>query len=125
MEEVIGLADEIQREDLQELADEADISQWVFDSLMGHLIPEYRLSWVGNIFVPESAGYAQYSRMYDAYDDFLGRSASEAMNEDVETIIDALLDYGRIAAMEMFAYGRKYQRMQDGDVKENRIIAQK
>lgn len=107
------MGDMIRREDLRELADEADISQWVFESLMGHLIPEYRLSWVENIFVPGSACYAQYSRMYDAYDDFLGRSASEAMNEAVETMIDALLDYGRIAAMEMFVYGRQYQKMMD------------
>ena len=119
------MSDEIQRGDFPELPDETDIAQWVFDSLMGHLIPECRLSWVGNIFVPGSACYAQYSRMYDAYDDFLNRSRNEAMNEDVETIIDALLDYGRIGAMEMFAYGRKYQRMQDGDGKGSRIIAQK
>lgn len=83
---------------------ETEISGLVYDSLMGQLLPEYRLAWVEDIFVPGNPCFEAYKTVREAF------PPSEP--ED-DRHLDALLEYSRIVATEMFEYGRKYQKMMD------------
>lgn len=98
--------------DIGEIRD-SEIDERVYDSLAGNLLPEYSLSWVEDIYVPGHPFYEAYSTMWDAYDRLRDRLGAVDEDEDVEIVISSLLKYGKIAAMEMFRYGRKYQKMQD------------
>ena len=91
------------------------IAQQVLDSLLGHLLPEYHLNWVETIFVPGHPCYEEYGKMYDTYPVLCSRLGAGEEDPDVERMVDALLNHGRILALEMFEYGRKYQRMLDAE----------
>ena len=91
----------------------SDIAKTVYDSLLGHLIPGYALPWVETIFVPEHPCYEEYCKMHRAYERLLTRIGETDEDRDAEVMIDALLQHGKIAALEMFHYGRKYQKMLD------------
>lgn len=80
--------------------------------MLGELIPEYHLSWVEDINVPGHPCFESYARMMNAYAHLRERLGVEDEDEDAEIMIDSLLLYGKIAAMEMFRYGRKYEKMQ-------------
>ena len=89
------------------------ITEQVYDTLMGYLIPEYRLPWVNPIFLPGHPAYDSYCRMHDAYENLRQRLGVTDEDEDAEIMIDALLEHGKILAYEMFHYGRVYQIIQD------------
>lgn len=80
--------------------------------MTGVLIPECRLPWVENIFVPGHKYYEAYRTMREAYDRLCLRLGVEEEDEDVEILRDSLMDYGKISSMKMFEYGRAYGRMQ-------------
>lgn len=90
----------------------------VYDTLVGNLIPECCLEWVENICVPGQPCYEEYRKMLEAYERLCQRLGVINEDSDVEIIINALLKRGRILAMEMFQYGRKYQKMQDAEAAE-------
>lgn len=90
----------------------AEIADQVYDTLLGRLIPSCRLPWVENIFEPGKPCYEAYCQMLAAYERLCSR-LGVCEDDDVETIIYSLRKYGRISAMEMFRYGREYQKMQD------------
>ncbi len=90
-----------------------EIDDHVYRTLLGSLIPQYRLPWVEPIFVPGHPCYQAYCDMYDAYDHLLARLGLIDEDEDVEDIVFHLLDYAEILAKEMFRYGRLYERMQE------------
>lgn len=90
-----------------------DIEEQVYRSLTGSLIPECRLPWVENIFVPGHPFCTYYSKMLSAYERLCERLGVADSDEDVEEIIYSLLSHGEIAAIRMFEYGRKYQQMLD------------
>lgn len=89
------------------------IAETVYDSLLGQLIPEYHLSWVENIFVSGHPCYEHYCDMRQAYERLLKRLNKTDEDRDVEDITNAMMIYGKIAALEMFKYGIKYQKMMD------------
>ena len=95
------------------LTEAMNIEERVYRSLIGSLIPECRLAWVENIFVPGHSIYAYYNEMLSAYERLRERLGVVDSDEDVEEIICSLLSYGEIAAIKMFDYGRKYQQMLD------------
>lgn len=94
-----------------------DITETVYDSLCGQLIPEYHLPWVEDIFVPGHPCYENYAQMRRAYEHLLERLNEVDEDQDAENMINHLMAYGRIIAMEMFKYGRKYQQMLDAQAK--------
>ena len=89
------------------------IDEHVYDSLLGHLIPECRIPWVENIFVPGNPCYQQYSDMHDAYAHLRDRLGVKDEDQDAEIMINSLIAYGKIVALKMFEYGRAYQKMLD------------
>ena len=88
-----------------------NIEEYVYESLSGNLIPECRLPWVTDIFVPGHPCYEEYAHMHEAYAQLRNRLGVSDEDEDVEHIINALLSHGKILAMEMFRYGRLYEHM--------------
>ena len=83
-----------------------DLSEQVYYSLLGQLEPEYALDWVENIFTEGSDYDRLYGDVLAAYGrlcERLGKADGE--DDDVETIINAMLDNERIVALKMFAYG--------------------
>ena len=97
---------------------ESELPEQVYDSLHGQMVPEYHLSWVENIFVPGHPCYESYHEMRCAYTHLLERLNEVDEDEDAETMINALLGYSKITALEMFKYGRKYQQMLDAEHRE-------
>ena len=93
--------------------EEPDIAETVYESLLGQLIPEFQLPWVENIFVPGHSCYEEYSRMWCAYEHLRDRLGVVDEDKDAEIMIQSLLSYGEIIAMEMFRYGREYQKKID------------
>lgn len=81
----------------------------VYDSLIGNLIPEYALDWVEEIFVPGHPCYETYSRMLEAYQRVCTRLGNGEEDYDLEEMVNALLEHGRILALEMFRYGCTYR----------------
>ncbi len=97
------------------ITSEESIAQRVYESIMGETAPRIRLDWVEPMFLPGMPLYQAYADMRGAYDHLLERLNEVDEDRDVEQIIDSLLDYGQILAMEMFEYGRKYQKMLEKD----------
>ena len=90
-----------------------DIAETVYDSLLGQLIPGCALPWVENIFVPGHPCYEEYCSMNHAYERLLNRLKETDEDRDAEDMINALLAHGKVAALEMFRYGRVYQKILD------------
>ena len=93
-----------------------DIVETVYDSLLGQLVTGYALPWVENIFVPGHPCYEEYCKMRRAYERLLSRLQEIDEAPDIEIMIDALLQHGKLAAMEMFRYGRAYQKRLDTEL---------
>ena len=101
---------------LEELAsilpNEEQLPERVYDTLLELLIPEYRVPWVEVIFAPGKPCYEAYFDMQEAYERLCARLGVRDEDADVEIMIQSLLKYGRVSAIEMFKYGRIYQKMQ-------------
>lgn len=96
---------------------QAEISDQVYDTLLGNLIPAYRLPWVENIFEPGKPCHEAYGEMLRAYERLCERLGEADEDQDVEIIINSLLRYSKISAKKMFKYGMQYQKMQDAEEK--------
>jgi len=90
---------------------EPDIAETVYDSLMGNLISACHLPWVETIFVPGHPCYEEYCEMHEAYARLRKRLRAGEEDRDAEAMIDALLEHGKILALEMFRYGMEYQKL--------------
>ena len=90
-----------------------DIAETVYESVLGLLIPACALPWVEPIFVPGHPCYEEYRRMELAYSRLRSRLDASDEDKDAEEMIDALLSYGKILALEMFRQGREYEKMQN------------
>ena len=97
----------------EQMAMELGICEEVYDTLTGNLIAEYCLPWVEDIFVPGHPYFESYACMHQAYDRLRLRLGDDREDPDVEEIISCLLEHGKEAALKMFEYGRKYERMQE------------
>ncbi len=94
---------------------EPDIAETVYDSLNNFLIPACRPDWVEPVFLPGHPSHDAYEQMFHAYNRLRLRLGITGDDRDVEDIINSLLDYGKIIALEMFNYGRKLQKMLDSE----------
>lgn len=92
----------------------ADIASFVYESLLGDLVPECALDWVEDIFVPGHPCFDSYSQMREAYLRACVRLGSREEDPDLEIMVNAMLDHCRIVALEMFRYGRIYQQTKAG-----------
>lgn len=90
------------------------IEEWVYETMGCLLIPECRLPWVEEIFVPGHPYYESYCDMRSAYARIAHRLGAEEEDQDLEIVVDSLLEHGRIGAMKMFEYGRLYEREHTG-----------
>jgi len=88
-----------------------EVQELVYSSLLDELAPEYKLPWVQPIFIPGHPCYEEYEYMHEVYAHLRERFGIEEEDEDAESMIDALLAHGKILALEMFHYGRAYERM--------------
>ena len=74
---------------------ERDFWEAVYESMTGLRTDEARLDWVEDIFVSGHPCFEAYLQIRQALPD-----------TDDDSLLDALLDYSRILATEMFLYGR-------------------
>ena len=93
------------------LEDVMDMEERVYLSLTGRLRPEYRLDWVENIDVPGHPFYEHYCEMRRACEQLQKRLGEDCPEEELEEILFSMRRRGEIAAMKMFQYGVKYQKM--------------
>ena len=82
----------------------------IYDSLQGVLVPEARVPWVKNLFLPGSPCDRAYSDMLDADERLRDRLGVADEDEDVEISINSLLDIQQILGHEMFRCGLEYAR---------------
>ena len=94
---------------------EPDIAETVYDSLHDFLIPACQLDWVKPVFVPGHPCHDAYEQMLTAYDRLRLRLGTAGDDNDAEKIIDSLLKYSKLIALEMFRCGRDYQKMLDSE----------
>ena len=94
---------------------EPDIAETVYDSLQDLLIPACQLSWAPPIFVPGHPCYEAYEQMLSAYARLRLRLDSGDEDPDAEEMIDSLLTYSKLIALEMFRCGRIYQSKLDAE----------
>ena len=74
---------------------EAELAEAVYESMTGLRTDEARLDWVEDSFVSGHPCFEAYLQIRQALPD-----------TDDDSLLDALLDYSRILATEMFLYGR-------------------
>ena len=94
---------------------EGTIEEQVYETLTGNLIPAYRVPCVENIFVSGHPCFEAYSDMCKAYERLLARLDIQDEDGDVKIIVDSLLEYGKIIALEMFRYGKTYKKCKSID----------
>ena len=92
-----------------------DIAETVYESLLGQLIPACQLPWVETIFIPGHACYEAYDQMLCAYTRLRAELGEPDENKNAEEMIDSLLTYSKIIALEMFNHGRTFQKMLDNE----------
>ena len=95
------------------MVDDAIIED-IYDSLQGVLIPEARVPWVRNLFLPGSPCDRAYAEMLRAYEHLTARLGVAEEDADVEIIINSLLDIQQLVGYEMFRCGLEYARSLSG-----------
>lgn len=98
--------------------DPVDISQLVYDSLNGLLVPACALPWVEMIFYPGHPVYDTYDKMTDIKASLTQRLSDLPEDRELEHMMSLMLDYTEIIGLEMFKYGRKFQKMLDDEEKQ-------
>lgn len=98
--------------------DPVDISQLVYDSLNGLLVPACALPWVEMIFYPGHPAYDTYDKMTDIKASLTQRLSDLSEDRELEHMMSLMLDYTEIIGLEMFKYGRKFQKMLDDEEKQ-------
>ena len=90
-----------------------DIAETVYDSLHGFLIPACCLPWVENIFLPGHPAYEAYDEMCSIRDHICKRLNSGQEDRELVEMVDCMMAYSKIIALEMFNYGCSFQKMVD------------
>lgn len=94
-----------------------EVSELVYDSLHGYLLPACALPWVENIFVPGHPSYEAYDEMCSIRDHVCRRLGSCQEDRELFKMTDCMMAYSKAIALEMFSYGRKFQKMLDEEEK--------
>ena len=89
-----------------------ELAEQVYETLLNTL-GDGLIHWVRPIFVPGNPCFEAYSDMHRACERLRERLDAADEDPDVEEIIEKLLAHGKIVAMEMFACGMYYQRIQN------------
>ncbi len=87
----------------------------IYDSLQGVLIPEARIPWVKDLFIPGSPCDCTYAEMLRTYERLRDRLGVRDEDPDVEIIISSLMEIQRILGQEMFRCGVEYARQADAE----------
>lgn len=95
----------------------ADIGELVYDSLLGTLIPACSLPWVEMIYHHGHPAFDAYEQMY-AIKQKLNERLGCTDDQDLREMSDCVDDYTKAIGLEMFKYGRKFQRMLDEEQKQ-------
>lgn len=95
----------------------SDVAETVYDSLHGYLLEENQPSWVKTVFVPGNPCFAAFDQAYAVCARLRQRLNVEDTDDDLEDVVHCLQDYGKYLALEMFRYGRMYQKMLDSEEK--------
>ena len=90
-----------------------DIAETVYDTLHDLLIPACQPEWVTPVFIPGHPCHDAYEEMLVAYARLRFRLGTDYEDPDAEVMIDSLLKYSKIIALEMFRCGRAFQKELD------------
>jgi len=93
----------------------AEVPELVYDSLHGFLLPACALPWVEMIFHPGHPAYEAYDEMYIIRDHLCSRLGSGQEDRELIEMTDCMMAYSKAIALEMFNYGRKFQKMLDDE----------
>ena len=90
-----------------------DITETVYDSLHGFLIPACSLPWVKMIFQPGHPAHDNYEQMLRLKEQIAAHPENRETDRELEAMIDCALAYSKAVALEMFRCGQQYQKMLD------------
>ena len=90
---------------LKELKPSADE---VYETLTGHILPQFAFPGVEDVFAEGSECMALYDQMLEAYERLRARLGVVNEDPDVEIIIDNLLRIERIVSYKMYEYGLRF-----------------
>lgn len=80
----------------------------VYDTVRGQLKEEFQVTGVKNTFAPGEKCDLLYEKVYDAERRLEARLGVPMHDEDVETIIDALLQIQEELCLQMYRYGAQF-----------------
>ena len=89
-----------------------DIGEQIYETLLNVREAECGIPWVEPIFVSGNPCFEVFCDMHRAYARLRERLGVGDEDPDAEEMIDKLLKHGKLLAMEMFRYGRMYQKVQ-------------
>lgn len=89
-----------------------ELSEEVYETLLNLRETEFCVPWVEPIFFQGHPCFQEYCDMQKAYERLCSRLGITEEDPDAEEMIDHLLKHGKLLAMEMFQYGRLYQKLQ-------------
>lgn len=90
---------------------EGSFAEWIYDSLNGDLIEEYRCKGVENLFAEGSECLELYGQIYEAslrICERLEPGKDKEEDEDTEIMINSMLKMMEIVALKMYEYGAKF-----------------
>ena len=80
----------------------------VYNTLQGHLQPEYQISGVENAFASGKKYDLLYAQVYAAQRRLEQRLGAGEYDADVEAIISGLLEIQKELCVRMYCYGAKF-----------------
>ena len=89
------------------------LAEQVYDCLLGQIVSEKALDWVENIYTDGSEYDRNYAAVLAAYRRLCRRLGVNEEDDDVETIINAMLRNEEIIALKMFESGVRYGKTED------------
>ena len=90
---------------------EREMAEAVFETIHGFRNPGYQVSWAEDIFVPGHPCHEQYCKACDSRDRILKRLGVAGEDRDLVELMDHMMAYGKLLALEMFRCGRYCQQM--------------
>lgn len=85
----------------------SELTEWVYDTIMGNLVQECSCSGVENLFAEGKRCADLYAQMLEAYWRLCERLSVQE-DDDGEIMINSMMEIMRIVAYKMYEYGQTH-----------------
>ena len=87
--------------------EKSELTEWVYDTIMGNLVQEWSCSDVENLFAEGKRCADLYAQMLEAYSRLCERLSVQE-DDDGEIMINSMMEIMRIVAYKMYEYGQAH-----------------